>query len=316
LRVKGSYTPQKCERVNKIMGNQEFDIIFRGDIVFGHQLADVKLRLQQLFKADAAKVDALFSGRPVPLKRGLDQASAEKYKEALTRAGAQVDIVAAGETKSASAPVARPVPTPPVSTPVLAAAPLTLAQRLELQAAADKEAAEKATLKREQGEREQAARDAAQGVKPSTAPSSWSLAPVGSYMLQPTEHAIAEPAAIDTSTMSLRPAEAGNILDANEQPPEPVATVIAPNFDVAEAGADLVRADEKMDLPLLEIELEDWGLADLGEDLISATEKPQIAIPVIHIPDVGLAPAGADLGQLKPQVKAVVPDVSGIRLAD
>lgn len=297
------------------MSNQDFDIIFRGDIVFGHQLADVKLRLQQLFKADAAKVDALFSGRPVPLKRGLDLASAEKYKEALTRAGAQVDIVAAGETKPVSAPVARPTPSP-TATPVPAAAPLSLAQRLELQAAADKEAAEKAALKREQEEREQAARDAAQGVKPGTAPSSWSLAPVGSYMLQPTEHAIAESAAIDTSTMSLRPAEAGNILDANELPPEPVATVIAPNFEVAEAGTDLVRADEKMELPLLEIELEDWGLADLGEDLISATEKPQIAIPVIHIPDVGLAPAGADLGQLKPQVKAVVPDVSGIRLAD
>ena len=64
------------------MSDQQFDIIFRGDIVFGHQLADVKLRLQQLFKADAVKIDALFSGRPVPLKRGLDLASAQKYKDA------------------------------------------------------------------------------------------------------------------------------------------------------------------------------------------------------------------------------------------
>jgi hypothetical protein len=294
------------------MSNQEFDIIFRGDIVFGHQLADVKQRLQQLFKADAAKVDALFSGRPVPLKRGLDLASAEKYKEALTRAGVQVDVVAAGETKPVSAPVASPAPILSVATPV----PLTLAQRIELQAEADKEAAEQAAFKREQDAREQAARDAEQGVVTSTAQSSWSLAPVGSYMLQPTERAIEEAIAIDTSEISLRPAEAGNILDVNEQPAEPVATVVAPNFEVAEAGADLVRADEKMDLPLLEIELEDWGLADLGEDLISATEKPRVAIPVIHIPDVGLAPAGADLGQLKPQVKAVVPYVSGIRLAD
>jgi len=294
------------------MSNEEFDIIFRGDIVFGHQLADVKLRLQQLFKADAAKVDALFSGRPVPLKRGLDKASAEKYKDALTRAGAQVDIVAAGETKAA--PIARPVPTAPTNpTP---AAPLTLAQRIEQQAAADKEAAEKAALKREQDEREQAARDAAQGIVPSANKDSWSLAPVGSYMLPPSEQVAEEPVAIDTSAISLRPAEAGNILDANEQPPAPVATVIAPDFNVAEAGADLVRADEKMDLPLLEIELEDWGLADLGEDLILATEKPQVAMPVIHIPNVDLAPAGADLGQLRPYVNVIIPDVSGIRLAD
>jgi hypothetical protein len=286
----------------------------------------VKLRFQQLFKADSAKVDELFSGRPVPLKRGLDLASAEKYKEALTRAGAQVDIVVAGDAKPISAPVARSIPASPVATtPAVtsqaAAAPLTLAQRLELQASADKEAAEKRVLQREQEAREQEVReqetrDVAQGVKLTTAPSGWSLAPVGTYMLPPAEHTVAEPATIDISAISLRPAEAGNILDANERPPEPVATVVAPNFDVAEAGADLVRADEKMDLPLLEIELEDWGLADVGEDLILATERPRIAIPVIHIPDVGLAAVGADLGQLKPQVKAVIPDVSGIRLAD
>lgn len=296
------------------MSNQEFDIIFRGDIVFGHQLADVKLRLQQLFKADAAKVDALFSGRPVPLKRGLDLTSAEKYKDALTRAGAQVDIVAAGETKPASAPIARPVPTPLVSTPVPAAAPLTLAQRLEQQAAAaEKEAAEKAAVQLEQ-KREQEAR--AQAAAPSGDQNSWSLAPAGTDLLQPTERVTETPVVVDISGLSLRPAESGNILDANEQPPEVIATVVAPNFDVAEAGAALIRADEKIDLPLLEIELEDWGLADLGDDLISATEKPQIAIPIIHIPDVGLAPAGADLGQLKPQVKVVVPDISGIHLAD
>lgn len=298
------------------MSNQEFDIIFRGDIVFGHQLADVKQRLQQLFKADAAKVDALFSGRPVPLKRGLDLASAEKYKEALTRAGAQVDIVPGGETKPVSVSVVRPLPTPPASTPTtpVAAAPLTLAQRLEQQAAAaEKEAADKAAVKVEQ-KREQEAR--AQAAAPSGVQNSWSLAPVGTDLLQPTERVTEVPVVVDISGLSLRPAEAGNILDANEQPPEAIATVVAPNFGVAEAGADLIRADEKMALPLLEIELEDWGLADLGEDLISATEKPQVAAPIIHIPEVGLAPAGADLGQLKPQVKAVVPDISGIRLAD
>src|ERR1041384_5795987 len=78
------------------MSEQQFDIIFRGDIVFGHQLADVKIKLQQLFKADAAKIDALFTGRPAPLKRGLDQASAQKYKDVLIKAGAQVELVAVG----------------------------------------------------------------------------------------------------------------------------------------------------------------------------------------------------------------------------
>lgn len=288
------------------MSDQQFDIIFRGDIVFGHQLADVKARLQQLFKADAAKIEALFSGRPVPLKRGLDQVSAQKYKEALIKAGAQVDIVPAGETKPA--PVIQPVAT---SAP---APTLSLAQRLELQAAADKEAAEKETARREQAACEQAEKAAAEGTT-NVVQSDWSLAPVGSYLLQPTERAAEEAIEIDTSAISLR-AEGGNILDASEQAPAPQAVVVAPDFGIAEIGANLVNADEKMELPLLELELADWGLADLGEDLIAASEKAVVATPVIHVLDVGLAPVGADLGQLKPQVHAIIPDVSGIRLAD
>lgn len=283
------------------MSDQQFDIIFRGDIVFGHQLADVKARLQQLFKADAAKVEALFSGRPVPLKRGLDQASAQKYKEALIKAGAQVDIVPTGETKSA--PVAQPATAPTLS----------LAQRLELQAAADKEAAAKEAVRREQAAREAAEKTAIAGE--STTQSDWSLAPVGSYLLQPTERVQEEAIDIDTSAISLR-AQGGNILDTSEQAPVPHAIVVAPDFEVAEVGANLVNADEKMELPLLELELADWSLADLGEDLIAASDKAVVAIPVIQVIDVGLAPVGADLGQLKPQVHVVIPDVSGIRLAD
>lgn len=257
------------------MSEQQFDIVFRGDIVFGHQLTDVKQRLQQLFKTDSAKVDALFSGRPIPLKRGLDQASAQKYKHALLQAGAQVDIVASSDAKSSLAPVVA-----------------------EASARASAQAAPAVTL-----------------TNPPDAQPVWSVAAVGSDLLAPAERTYSEPMTIDISALSVRP-EGGNILDASEQPPVVIASVMAPQFGVAEAGADLLRADEKISLPLPEITLEDWGLAALGADLIAATEKPQVAIPVIHVPEVSLAPAGADLGQLKPQVKAVIPDVSGIRLAD
>ncbi|RYY73958.1 MAG: hypothetical protein EOO52_13840 [Gammaproteobacteria bacterium] len=280
------------------MSDQQFDIIFRGDIVFGHQLADVKAKLQNLFKADAAKIDALFSGRPVPLKRGLDQASALKYKDALIKAGAQVDLVAVGDTKPA--PVAQP-----------AERTLSLAQRLQQQAAAEKEAAEKVVLQKEQAARETASHT----PEIMNNKTDWSLAPVGSYLLKPTEKAVVEPVEVDISAISLRP-EGGNILDASEQPQAPHAQVVAPNFEIAAVGTDLIRADEKMELPLLELELADWTLADLGEDLISQSEKASVSVQAIHIPDVGLAPPGADLGQLKPQVKAVTPDISGIRLAD
>jgi len=288
------------------MSDQQFDIIFRGDIVFGHQLADVKTKLQNLFKADAAKIDALFSGRPVPLKRGLDQASAQKYKEALIKAGAQVDIVATGDVNPA--PSGNPAR---AEKPAASAEPaLSLAQRLEQQAAIDKVAAEKIVQ-----EREKIVREAAQQSETINAQQNWSLAPVGSYLIKPTEKVVVEPVEVDISAINLRP-EGGNILDASERVTAPQAQVVAPDFEIAEAGADLIRADEKLDLPLLELEFADWGIADLGEDLISQSEKPPVSVQAIHIPDVGLAPPGADLGQLKPQVKAVTPDISGIRLAD
>jgi hypothetical protein len=83
------------------MEAEKFDLIFRGDIVLGHAVDDVKLRLQQLFKADAGKIDALFTGRPVILKRNLDKGSADKYRQVLYKAGAQVRLAPSGQTQAA-----------------------------------------------------------------------------------------------------------------------------------------------------------------------------------------------------------------------
>lgn len=240
------------------METREFDIIFRGDIVLGHQLQDVKQRLQQLFKVDATKVDALFTGRPVPLKRGLDEATANKYREVLLKAGAQVDVSPAGNIK------ATPRPAPSVAP---------------------------------------------------ARPSGWSLAPVGAYLLTPTERPRSSPVFVDTGSISLRPA-GGNLLDASEVTKAEPAPVVAPDFDVAEVGADLVRAEEKMELPLLEVEVEDWGLADIGADLIAPEERPVVPGAPVIVGDFGLAPVGSDLGQIKPEVKPVTPDISKIRLAE
>lgn len=240
------------------METREFDIIFRGDIVLGHQLQDVKQRLQQLFKVDANKVDALFTGRPVPLKRGLDEATANKYRDVLLKAGAQVEVCPAGGVKTAP----RAIP------------PAALAR-----------------------------------------PVGWSLAPVGAYLLTPTERPRISPVFVDTGAMSLRPA-GGNLLDASEIPKIEPAQVPTPDFDVAEVGADLVRAEEKMDLPLVEVAVEDWGLADIGADLIAPEERPVAPGAPVAVSDFGLAPVGSDLGQIKPQVKPVAPDISKLRLAE
>lgn len=259
------------------MSTSEFDIIFRGDIVFGHQLTEVKLKLQQLFKVDAAKVDALFTGRPVPLKRKLDEATANKYREVLLKAGAQVEICPSDSSPATAAP--KPAPVRPAAAPV----------------------------------NHPAATAAITPVTP-TAPV-WSIAPAGADLLPADQRpAAAAPVAVDLSGLSLR-AQSGNLLDASEVAPTPVATVAVPDLVVAEAGATLSDEDH-LPLPLVEIELEDWDIAEAGADLLREDERPLVVPVAVGPVDFGLAPAGSDLGQLKPQVKPLNPDISGLQLVD
>ena len=261
------------------MSEQQYDIIFRGDIVLGQQLAEVKLRLQQLFKTDATKIDSLFIGRPVPLKRNLDLSSAQKYRDVLIKVGAQVELVVSVEATPAEQLLKKPVviPAPSVAMPVI-----------------NKESAQPSLVLRTQED--------------------WSLAPVGTYLL-PAEKSMSTPHIIDTSTFSLRP-EGGNLVDVSEKSPATIAPFNVPNFKLAEVGADLVRADEKLILPIVEIDVGDWDIAELGVDLITADEKEITLSPLINILDVGLAPVGTDLGQIKSIVKPVTPDISKLRLAE
>lgn len=278
------------------MSTPEFDIIFRGDIVFGHQMTDVKLKLQQLFKVDAAKVDALFTGRPVPLKRNLDEATATKYREVLLKAGAVVEISPSDKTPGAAA--ARPAANTEAKT---ASAPVSAALTPTSAPAVTTVAATVTATAKEPS-------------RPSVAPT-WTIAPTGTDLLAETERNKPTPVTVDISGISLRPVS-GNLLDDSEVKPMPAPNVTVPNLDVAEAGANLINPDEKNTLPLMEFDVSDWEIAELGSDLLQPDEHPKVTPVVVDVSQFDLAPAGSDLGQLKPQVKTVVPDISGIKLAD
>ena len=76
------------------MSEELFDLIFRGEVVKNVDVGQARKNVQQLFKIPAAKVDALFSGKPVVLKRGLTMDVANKYRVAIKKAGALVNVVA------------------------------------------------------------------------------------------------------------------------------------------------------------------------------------------------------------------------------
>jgi hypothetical protein len=91
------------------MTGSGYAVVFTGRLVDGAAPEQVKARFAQLFKVDVAKVAPMFTGRPVTIKKGLDEATARKYQQALQQAGAVCEVVdqaapPAAATQGASGP--------------------------------------------------------------------------------------------------------------------------------------------------------------------------------------------------------------------
>lgn len=74
------------------MTSVTYAIVFGGDIVEGLQAISVKAHMAKFLKADAAKMQILFSGKPIVMKRTADKAEATKYGSALKKIGADVKV--------------------------------------------------------------------------------------------------------------------------------------------------------------------------------------------------------------------------------
>ncbi|KAF1054096.1 MAG: hypothetical protein GAK43_01083 [Stenotrophomonas maltophilia] len=116
-----------------------FEIVFSGQVLPGAAVETVKANLARLFQADEQRIALLFSGRRLVLKNNLDEAAAEKYRTALERAGAQVELVDMDaeieEIELAPPPPAAPAPAPVaprVAAPTPAAAPSGSVGRLKV----------------------------------------------------------------------------------------------------------------------------------------------------------------------------------------
>lgn len=72
------------------MNPPRYKIVFDGQLMPEASLEMVKTNLARLFKSDLARIDSLFSGTPVALKRDLGESEAQQYLTALQKAGAKV----------------------------------------------------------------------------------------------------------------------------------------------------------------------------------------------------------------------------------
>jgi hypothetical protein len=69
------------------MGNGTYQLILEG-VAEGYDLHEVKEKLAAFFKMTPEKMDTLFQGKPVVVKKGLDNETALKYKSVFELAGA------------------------------------------------------------------------------------------------------------------------------------------------------------------------------------------------------------------------------------
>lgn len=269
------------------MSEEKFDLVFKGQLVKTVELNTAKRNLSALFKISPEKTEALFSGKPVVLKRNLDADVANKYRVAIKKAGALVDVVL-------SAPPVKSQPERPRGKAVFGARDMDSPEPGETKPAvepieysAPQKPTAAATPQAQHAPEKQAQHIPDKQVRPdNAAATSLSLAPPGADVLAESERATVDAPDIDVSSYSLKP-EGGTLLN-----PEEYAA----------------------DLPFM-MEIGDIDVAPVGADVLTAAErKPDVKVDV-DTSGLSLGEPGATLSRPKPEPPKA-PDVSGLSLID
>lgn len=260
------------------MDSEYFDLVFSGELVRGANPRQAKANLGKLFKISEAKVEALFSGGPVVLKKNLDFTTANKYRVAIKKAGCRVDLVEKAQEVPASPP------TKPEEKPGA-----TSSETLQTTDAKPENQASEISAETHSPPLNSKVNSESAGESPLPLPEvheagadgTLQLAPVGAPVLAQEERSRTVSVDIDTSALSL-----------------------------GEPGADLLEESEKSERVLdLQIDF-DAELAPVGTDLLDESEKETVEPIQIDVSNVSLSEPGEDLGQIKESVTIQVPDVS------
>ena len=91
-------------------------LVFHGQVLDGFDAATVKQRLGEQLKLDAARLDHLFSGQRVVIKREIEREQGLRHVQQFARLGARLlieDLASAVASGPAPAPIPAPAPPPP-----------------------------------------------------------------------------------------------------------------------------------------------------------------------------------------------------------
>ncbi|MEJ6656517.1 MAG: hypothetical protein QNL70_10970 [Pseudomonas sp.] len=102
-----------------------FEVVFHGQVRADVAPEQARARIGQLFQVADRQLDMLFSGRRIVIKKGLDEAAAEKYRQAIERAGALCEVQPMADKPSQH--TAEPAPTSAPAAPVTPSVPRSAA---------------------------------------------------------------------------------------------------------------------------------------------------------------------------------------------
>ncbi len=284
-----------------------YNLIFQGEIIAGASLEEVKANVARLFKADAAKTAALFSGKTIIIKRNLDSDSARKYLAILKKAGAVVKVVkietqvspGTVEQKTEPDQSREATPVPPSSKPST-----KLSSGLASLISYNQAVRNDETVKND-NETEDITEE--EGLQ---------LAPLGSYIanLHNDNKTIIIP---DLSHLTMSEAESGS-LEEFAQKPEPAALPDISELSMSAANEGSLEEFAARPEP---VPLPDTSMLDIAEQDDTPLSSESTKTEPVAVPDISqLSMSEAQEGSLegleqKPEA-AEIPDISHLSMEE
>ena len=267
--------------------DKRFNVYYAGQLLEGRDQQEVRANLARLFNADENTLDKLFSGKIQLLKRDCDEATAEKYRGAMERAGALPILRALSAEAARAEKPAAPPPAP--SPPTAQHRPETAAEKIAALAAQEDDTRfvttdEPPSSASDQGEEQPQARER----EPAGDTEGLQVAPAGTDVLREEERQRPVSADIDTSGLSV---DAG-AERLSEEPPAAPAAPDTSHIDMADAGESIPNLP-RHEAPL-DPDTSGLGLSPEGTDYsdCAGEEAPP---PELDLSGLDLAESGSDV---------------------
>lgn len=259
------------------MADDLYNIVFKGELVRSFELDVVKNNMGKLFKISGPKLEALFSGKTIILKRNLSFEAANKYRVAIKKVGARIDLLPVKTDQEDKENERTPAKTQGKAVFNVGGKSDTNQPHVPSQEFPSPKTLDEKPLHSQPPHESDSVED----------DSAFSLAPVGAEVLTESEKEVVVPVVVDVSAISLK-----------------------------DTGGDLLNSEEKRQYETLDLDLSDVSLAEAGEDLLKDSEKKEVLEKEVDISNLSIAEPGAQLGVPSSEPIPPAPDVSNITLKE